>query len=591
MLFAGAKVGDVVRADADFDVDGITIISVQPPKEKQRNEPERIEVIGTVTNQPAVTTALVEKGRRRERSGGGRDRGDRGDRKDRGEGRRGAPRDGDRERPRGTGPGPGGEQRRERRPRPERPARPPIEAKPKPKRLRPGRAHRQAVMADLPEEHKAIAEQVLRGGIPAMRQAIDKQNEDNRAAGQPEINAAPLIAIAEELTPRLRLAEWQDRAEAALADVEELDLRDLRSVVVAADAAAKDEATRAQADELRAALSRRVEAEQTAWLQELDTLLRDGRVVRALRVSSRPPKAGSPFPAELSARLTEAASAALTSDTSSDRFATVIDALAFAPVRQNVKPQGVPEKPTDELRAAVETLGLADPSGRRRVRHRSCRRSLASAAWWLAWNRSSRPRQVRSAPAGPSSPAPSREPAPGESAQASPPDGESARRVRRRGGWVAGRGGAHGARRERGASGTGRTADRSVGHRELTGSSQNVSTSSGVDNTRSPSVAIARGFHAANPNGTCSSAATTRSWAVSPMKATWAGSSPSASSTGGNRLGPANASLNNATSGVQPSRLSSRRPEVGCLFEHNAHRSSRAMRSATPGNGWARSVS
>ncbi len=136
----------------------------------------------------------------------------------------------------------------------ERPPRPPLEAKPKPKRLRPGRAHRQAVLSELPEEHKPIAEQVLRGGIPAVRQAIDKQNEENRAAGQPEINAAPLIAIAEDLSPRLRSAEWQDRAEAALADIDELDLRDLRSVVVAADGAAKDEASRAQADELRAAL-------------------------------------------------------------------------------------------------------------------------------------------------------------------------------------------------------------------------------------------------------------------------------------------------------------------------------------------------
>lgn len=364
LLFAGAKVGDVVRADADFDVDGITIISVQAPKEKPRNESERIEVIGTVQNQPAVTTALVEKGRRRERSGGGRERGERGDRKDRGDGRRAAPREGDRERRSGAGAGAAAgtsEQRRERRPRPERPASPPVETKPKPKRLRPGRAHRQAVVADLPEEHKAIAEQVLRGGIPAVRQAIDKQNEENRAAGQTEINAAPLIAIAEDLSPRLRSAEWQDRAEGALADLEELDLRDLRSVVVAADVAAKDEASRAQAQELRTALARRVEAEHAAWLEEIDTLLRDGRVVRALRVSSRPPKAGAPFPAELSTRLTEATSAALTSDTSSDRFATVIDALAFAPVRQNVKPQGVPEKPTDELRTAVEKLASRIP--------------------------------------------------------------------------------------------------------------------------------------------------------------------------------------------------------------------------------------
>jgi hypothetical protein len=32
LLYAGAKVGDVVRADADFDIDGITIISVLPPR-------------------------------------------------------------------------------------------------------------------------------------------------------------------------------------------------------------------------------------------------------------------------------------------------------------------------------------------------------------------------------------------------------------------------------------------------------------------------------------------------------------------------------------------------------------------------------
>ena len=243
LLFTGAKVGDVVRVDADFDIDGITIIAVQPPKEKARTEPERIEVIGTVRTEPGVTSTLVEKGRRRERSG---------DRRDRDPGGAG----------RGRVPAVARdvahaakaasaatelaktEQRRERRPRSERPPRPEVDAKPKPKRLRPGRAHRQAVVAALPEEHKPIAEQVLRGGVPAFRQAIEKQNEENRAAGQPEIHAAQLVSIAEDLLPRLRTAEWQDRAEAALADVDELDLRDLRSVVVAADGATKDDDTR-----------------------------------------------------------------------------------------------------------------------------------------------------------------------------------------------------------------------------------------------------------------------------------------------------------------------------------------------------------
>ena len=32
LLYPGAKVGDVVRADADFDIDGITVLSVIPPR-------------------------------------------------------------------------------------------------------------------------------------------------------------------------------------------------------------------------------------------------------------------------------------------------------------------------------------------------------------------------------------------------------------------------------------------------------------------------------------------------------------------------------------------------------------------------------
>ena len=120
-------------------------------------------------------------------------------------------------------------------------ASPAPEPKPKPKRLRAGRTHRAAVLASLPEEQRPVAEQVLRGGIPAVRQAVEKQNEANKVEGKPEISSAPLVALAEQLVSPLRTAEWHDKADAALADVAELDLRDLRSVVVAADAAARDE--------------------------------------------------------------------------------------------------------------------------------------------------------------------------------------------------------------------------------------------------------------------------------------------------------------------------------------------------------------
>ena len=216
--------------------------------------------------------------------------------------------------------------------------------------------HRKAAVDALAPEEAVIAEQVLRGGVPAVRQAVDKQNEQARAQGQPEVKADPLVAIAERLLPRLRTAEWHDRAEAALASVDEVDLRDLRSVVVAAETAAKSDDTRDLANQLREALARRVDEEQSAWLDELKANLDAGRVVRALRLSSRPPKAGAPLPPDVAGRLVEAADAALTSDTGADRWSTVLDALSFSPVRQQVKPQSLPEKPSDDLLGAVRRV-------------------------------------------------------------------------------------------------------------------------------------------------------------------------------------------------------------------------------------------
>jgi len=219
--------------------------------------------------------------------------------------------------------------------------------------LRAGRAHRKVVLESLPEAEQVVAEQVLRGGIPAVRQAVQKQNEQNRAEGRPEVPADGLVGTAERLLPRLRAAEWRDRADAALADLDELDLRDLRSVIVAAESGARDDESRALAARLRDGLNARVEREQAAWLAELAATLADGRVVRALRLSSRPPKAGMPLPGDLAIRLTDAAQAALSADTVPDRFATVLDALSFSPVHLRVVPSSVPPEPGEALLSMV----------------------------------------------------------------------------------------------------------------------------------------------------------------------------------------------------------------------------------------------
>jgi hypothetical protein len=368
MLPAGAKVGDVLRADTENYLEGITVTAILSAG-RTRNEPERLEIVGTRRNdEQLVTSTLVE---RRGGRGGrdGRDRGDRPDRGDRGERGRGprtdrGPRpdrpDGDRGRPsRPRSEGQGKDRpRRERAERPERPAAPPA---PKPARLRPGRAHRNAVLADLPEEQKPIAEQILRGGIPGVRQALEKQNAAARAEGLPEVKADALLGLAERLLPRLRAAEWRDKADAALAGVSEIDLRDLRTVVVAADTAARDEDSRELAQQLRDALAARVDGEHAAWLAELRELMRDSRTVRALRLSSRPPKAGAPLPADISEQLAAAASAGLSADITQDRWATLVDAVAFSPVRLTVVPAGRPTEASDELTATIARIGTRVP--------------------------------------------------------------------------------------------------------------------------------------------------------------------------------------------------------------------------------------
>ncbi|HUR19073.1 MAG TPA: hypothetical protein VMZ51_09110 [Acidimicrobiales bacterium] len=373
LLYEGAQIGDVVRAEADFEIEGILITSVMPPKAKKRSEPERVEIVGPPRDERGITSTLTGKSEARrsdrprrddDRVGGRREGPPRG----RGGDTRGAPRGQVPTRPsqgrpderasRNKGPsrptgarvpgaavgGGGGE-----RPRPERRSRPEAPAPaPRAKRLNPGHTHRDAVLAGLAPEQRPIAEQALRGGLPGVRQAVETQNASLREVGQSEVNAAPLLAIAEQLLPQLKAADWRDRAEAAVDMVDDLSLRDLRSLVTGADTA-RDDAGRLLAGTLREALDRRLREQREAWLAEITAALLDGRLVRALRASARPPDSGSRFPAELAMRLSEAAGAAMAPDAPADRWQALLEAVVESPVRRSVKPAGLPTDAPEEL--------------------------------------------------------------------------------------------------------------------------------------------------------------------------------------------------------------------------------------------------
>ena len=233
---------------------------------------------------------------------------------------------------------------------------------PKSKRLKAKRDHRNEALKQLPDEMKRIAEILVQKGLPGLRDSIDAQNEIAKKAGEPEIPNDLLLKLAEQIYPNLRTAEWLDRADGALRGIESVDLRDIRSVIVASENVQKNDSVRSLSEALKEGFNKRVESDQNNWLKEVISTLKEGRVVRALRLSSRPPKAGFPLPEDLLQALTEATNKALTSDATQSRWGTIAEAAAFSPVHDKVVPEGVPENPNEELIKIIRRISSKAPS-------------------------------------------------------------------------------------------------------------------------------------------------------------------------------------------------------------------------------------
>jgi hypothetical protein len=403
LLYDAAKAGDVVRAEAEFGIDGITVVSVEPPRPPEGADPNRIQLIDRPAAAGVTTQLAGGRGRPAPDGGGDRRRGDqsgpnRGRSPQRtgpggpphtqtnGNGRAGRASDGE------TGTGqPQSTPRPDRQGRPDRPPRParatagPGRGGPRgtgqrethggregqraadghlesgqghqkrapadrerQKRLSPGNAHRNAMLESLPPEQRPIAQQLLRGGIPAVRTALHFERERAREEGRPEPSTEGVLALAESLVSRVKAAEWRDRADAAIKLGDDLAMRDLRSLVSGSDAA-RDEASRELVVTLREMLERRVEEHRTAWSADVTKNLDEGHVVRALRISSRPPDPAARFSAELATRLRDAASAAMSPGTPEPQWLALLQAVVESPVRRTVRPEGLPANPSTEL--------------------------------------------------------------------------------------------------------------------------------------------------------------------------------------------------------------------------------------------------
>jgi hypothetical protein len=382
----GPVIGHVYRADIEQYMEGIEILSVMAPKTASPLDPrnERLELIPEEKKGPDVVVTYASKGRGARRDGDGRGS----DQRD------GSKRPSSRREPREGSSAPGARPSRgpssdrpSRGPRPEgagdsprsdRPSRGPRRegaegasrsdgASRSPRGDRSGRTgrperptgpqtppmtttHRNALLATLSPEQLPVAEQLLRGGMPAVRSAVELQNKNATAQGRPTIDPTTIDRIAEELLNKTNLALWKDRAGGAIGAGRELRLRDLRAVVTSAKTVSLDDEARAQLKELQVSLTARLEHLRTQWNEKLEAAINSKNVKEALSLIARPPDVSTRVSADAAVRIVALVSESLSADQDPTLWNEIVELTADTSIRRNVKPAGIP---SDEKSHAV----------------------------------------------------------------------------------------------------------------------------------------------------------------------------------------------------------------------------------------------
>ena len=202
--------------------------------------------------------------------------------------------------------------------------------------------NRNALLAALSPEQLPVAEQLLRGGMPAVRTAVAEQNKNATAQGRTTIDPETINRIAEELLHKTNLALWKDRAAGAVGAGKELRLRDLRAVVTSAKTVSLDEESRAQLKELQGALTIRLETLRTQWTEKLDAAVSSKNVSEALRLVARPPDMSTRVSGEMATKVVSITSEALTGDQDVALWKEIVTLAVDTSIRRNVKPHGIP---------------------------------------------------------------------------------------------------------------------------------------------------------------------------------------------------------------------------------------------------------
>ncbi|CAB4858462.1 unannotated protein [freshwater metagenome] len=337
LLPSGTTAGAEFRADVEQNMEGVEILAVLPVKSASPLDlrGERITIVAKAPTGPDIQVTYASKGGKGRRDGDGprgrRDGDDARPRRD-DKGSRG-PRAGG---PAGEGADKGGRPARPRTndrrgPRPERPVGPPLLT-----------VHRNAFLATLNPEQLPVAEQLLRGGLPAVRTAVAEQNKTATAQGRTTVNADAIDRIATDLLGKANLAMWKDRAAGAQSAGRDLRLRDLRPVVTSAKTVSLDEEARAMLKDLQAQLTAQIDVLSTEWLAKIATAIETKNALEALTLAARPPEFRMQVASESAAAIAALASESLNETLAPAQWIVLVQAAVASPMHRTIKPSGIP---------------------------------------------------------------------------------------------------------------------------------------------------------------------------------------------------------------------------------------------------------
>jgi hypothetical protein len=212
----------------------------------------------------------------------------------------------------------------------------------------------------LSAQEKPIAELLIKGGMPSVRNAIKVQNEQAKANNLPEVAEAALLAIAEKLMPEVRKMQWLDRANSALEAGSKCPIRELKSLLASVDL--KDETIKTILSQLKGLLKEVVEQQIKNWKEDMTKASEAGDIKRSLELLSSPPDRTATLDSNILEVMVKAVNDKFRSDLDPDNWIELVESLANSTLRTKITIEKIPFDATEATLATAKKYSGFIPS-------------------------------------------------------------------------------------------------------------------------------------------------------------------------------------------------------------------------------------